>query len=151
LFVLIVFSYKHPGQLQGYVGVKSPQPSPIAEETVETTPLSIPPPEAPLHPSDYVAQCRKLNAGFMSHGNYWDAPHMDMNISSSHEIEDEEIVADNYKLPEGGRTAVCSKSITYLLDGEVGLLADLALIAQAAALAREVSKSLFSARLYTQI
>lgn len=35
-------------------------------------------------------------------------------------------------------SAVCSSTITYMLDGNRGLLADLALIAQAAALAREV-------------
>jgi hypothetical protein len=33
---------------------------------------------------------------------------------------------------------VCESSITYMLDGKVGLLADLALLAQTAALAREV-------------
>lgn len=45
--------------------------------------------------------------------------------------------APDYQLPEG-ETAVCSATITYMLDGSVGLLADLALMAQVAALAREV-------------
>lgn len=44
----------------------------------------------------------------------------------------------NYHLPEGLRSKVCQKTITYQLDGHVGLLADLALMAQAAAHAREV-------------
>ena len=39
---------------------------------------------------------------------------------------------------EGG-AEVCTSTITYMFDGTVGLLADLALVAQAAALAREVS------------
>lgn len=135
LFGLIVFSYKNPGRLQAYVGAKAPKQSPLAE-AVAYTPPPIPPPETPLHPSQYVVQCRKLNQGFMSHGDYWDEPHMDM--GSNHDVGDEKVADDKYPLPEGGRTVVCSKTITYLLDGEVGLLADLALIAQAAALAREV-------------
>lgn len=44
----------------------------------------------------------------------------------------------DYHLPEGETTTACSKTITYQLDGTVGLTADLALMAQAAALAREV-------------
>ncbi|KAF9453884.1 hypothetical protein P691DRAFT_812502 [Macrolepiota fuliginosa MF-IS2] len=139
LFGLIVFSYKHPGRLQEYVGAKVPKQSAVADAAVYTPPL-IPSPEAPLHPSEYVAQCRELNQGFMTHGDYWDRPSMDM--GSSQGLEDEEAVDDTYRLPEGGRTAVCSKTITYLLDGEVGLLADLALIAQAAALARERNRTL---------
>jgi len=34
--------------------------------------------------------------------------------------------------------SICSSTITYMLDGTVGLSADLALLSQAAALAREV-------------
>lgn len=138
LFGLIVFSYKNPGRLQEYVGAKAPKQSPVADAAVYSPP-PIPPPEAPLHPSEYVTQCRELNKGFMSHGDYWDKPLMDMGPGD--DIEDEEDINDKYKLPEGGRTAICSKTITYMLDGEVGLLGDLALIAQAAALAREVSSS----------
>lgn len=50
---------------------------------------------------------------------------------------------DDNKVAEGQRTAVCTSTITYMLDGEVGLLADLALMAQAAALAREVGATVF--------
>lgn len=49
---------------------------------------------------------------------------MDMEMDSIHEAVDK-TSEKKYKLPEG---IMCSKSITYLLDGEVGLLADLALI-----------------------
>lgn len=136
LFGLIVFSYKNPGRLQEYIGAKAPTQSPATDEAVYIPP-PLSPPEVPLHPSQYATQCGQMNKGFMSHGDYWDPPHMD-NMGLDDDL-DEELVDDRYKLPEGGRTAVCSKTITYLLDGEVGLLADLALIAQAAALAREVS------------
>lgn len=44
----------------------------------------------------------------------------------------------DYRLPEAEKTKVCSKTITYQLDGTVGLAADLALMAQVAGLAREV-------------
>ncbi|KXN90091.1 hypothetical protein AN958_05096 [Leucoagaricus sp. SymC.cos] len=77
----------------------------------------------------------------MAHGNYWDKP--PMNMGSNDETEDDDIVDEKWKLPEGERTAVCSKTITYVLDGEVGLLADLALMAQAAALARERNRTFF--------
>jgi len=131
LFGLIILSYKHPGQLQEFVSAKGSRPSPITDEAVKTTSS---PPTVPLHPSEYVFQCRKLNSGFMSHGDYWDESPMDMGMDSIREAV-EETLEKKYKLPEG---IMCSKSITYFLDGEVGLLADLALISQASALAREV-------------
>lgn len=79
----------------------------------------------------------------MSHGDYWDKSSMDMNAGASHEMGNVDIIDDKHGLSEGDRAAVCSKTITYLLDGEVGLLADLALIAQVAALAREVPRCQF--------
>jgi len=131
LFGLIVLSYKHPGQLQEFISKKGSRPSPVTDKAVKTISS---PPTMPLHPSEYVSRCKKLNSGFMSHGDYWDESTMDMGMDSIHEAA-EETSEKNYKLPEG---IMCSKSITYLLDGEVGLLADLALISQASALAREV-------------
>jgi hypothetical protein len=50
---------------------------------------------------------------------------------------------DDNKVAQGQRMAVCTSTITYMLDGEVGLLADLALMAQTAALAREVGTTFF--------
>lgn len=131
LLGLIVLSYKHPGQLQEFVSAKGSRPSSITDEAVKTISS---PPTVPLHPSEYVSRCRKLNSGFMSHGDYWDESPMDMGMDSIGEAV-EETSEKRYKLPEG---IMCSKSITYLLDGEVGLLADLALISQVSALAREV-------------
>ncbi|KAJ3570634.1 hypothetical protein NP233_g4277 [Leucocoprinus birnbaumii] len=145
LFGLIVFSYKHPGRLQEYVGINGPKPSPVADEAVKNpTPPPLKPPvkEMLLHPSEYVAQCRERMGGFMSHGDYWDEPLMDMKMDTINATANEDsagIEMDN----TSGKKAVCSKTITYLLDGEVGLLADLSLIAQTAALARERNRTLF--------
>ncbi|CAL1694604.1 unnamed protein product [Somion occarium] len=49
----------------------------------------------------------------------------------------------DYQLPEHEPTRVCSKTITYQLDGHVGLLADLSLMAQVAGLAREQNRTFF--------
>lgn len=86
----------------------------------------------PLLPSQYRAECAKLHQGYMSHGDYWDVP-----VNGILDVVHHDDMRD-YHLPEGERTAVCKNTITYMLDGKVGLLADLALMAQVAALAREV-------------
>ncbi|TBU62547.1 hypothetical protein BD310DRAFT_918640 [Dichomitus squalens] len=88
----------------------------------------------PLTGNQYRAECNKLMGGFMSHGEYWQSLHGEMDV----EHHDDNT---NYHLPEGGFTKVCSKTITYLLDGHVGLVADLALMAQAAAMARERNRT----------
>ena len=68
----------------------------------------------------------------MHHSGYWaPPPHGMMDVAHHDDVTD-------YHLPEGEMTKVCAKTITYQLDGHVGLVADLALMAQAAALAREV-------------
>ena len=71
----------------------------------------------------------------MSHGEYWETRH-DGGMDVEHHDDN-----TNYHLPEGELTKVCSKTVTYLLDGHVGLVADLALMAQAAAFAHEVRPS----------
>jgi hypothetical protein len=58
----------------------------------------------------------------MSHGDYLDEASPDMKIGAILDVE-----GGKYMLQGGGRIAVCSKSITYLLGGEAGLLADLVL------------------------
>jgi hypothetical protein len=67
----------------------------------------------------------------MSHGEYWATMKGSETLDVPHE----------HDIGEGG---VCSSTITYMLDGTVGLFYDLALIAQTAALAREVSYACFS-------
>lgn len=54
------------------------------------------------------------------HGDYWDGAVMDVPHKSA------------------GK-GVCTGSVTYMLDGSVGLMADLSVMAQIAALARDVS------------
>ncbi len=53
-------------------------------------------------------------------------------------VHHDELHNQKTHLPEAETKKVCRSSITYLLDGRVGLAADIALMAQAAALAREV-------------
>ncbi|KAJ3518015.1 hypothetical protein NLJ89_g137 [Agrocybe chaxingu] len=65
----------------------------------------------------------------MAHGDYWEISSMG-NMDVQHPEQDE-------------IDAVCSSTITYMLDGTAGLAADLALMAQAAALARERNRTFF--------
>ncbi|KAF9566929.1 hypothetical protein CPC08DRAFT_814462 [Agrocybe pediades] len=84
----------------------------------------------PLLPSEYRAQCGRLQGGFMAHGSYWDASSM-----GPMDVEHDD------KSP--GHEKICSSTITYMLDGTVGLMADLALMAQAATLAHERNRTFF--------
>jgi hypothetical protein len=77
----------------------------------------------PLHPIEYLKVCAKMHGGYVHHGDYWDSDH-DMG-PDMHTLTNE---------------PSCATTITYLLDGTVGLTADLVLMAQAAALAREVNQ-----------
>lgn len=84
----------------------------------------------PLTPSQYRDECQKMTPVFMSvHRGYW-AP----------------AKSDVLHHPVIDRT--CKSTITYMLGGGVGLLADLALMAQAAGLAREVSSFQFAGASY---
>jgi hypothetical protein len=76
---------------------------------------------------EYQAECGKLLGEL--NGPYW---------SGQEDVIHHEAKPGKYPVAEGMPTQICSKTITYMLDGYVGLLADLALMAQAAGLAREV-------------
>lgn len=144
LLILVVFSYDRPEKLHKYFGAKAPGNGTSSSESsapAENTTSPIAPhnlisyvnyTKFPLLASEYRAECYKLNSGYMSHGKYWEPHEMGVMDVVHHDSK------DDYRLPEGQTTAVCSSTITYMLDGEVGLIADLALMAQAAALAREV-------------
>ena len=93
----------------------------------------------PLRPIDYLNECNKLTNGFMAPTIYWSDLHKDVPHRPA---------IDEHGLPEGYRTEVCKSTITYMLNGHVGLLADLALMAQVAALAREVRSHTFIIALY---
>jgi hypothetical protein len=79
----------------------------------------------PLTPLQYAEECwieQRLAAGH-AHGAYWDVPHSGLADVAKHTTDPK----------------VCSSSITYLLDGTTsGLVAELAVMAQIAGLAREV-------------
>ncbi|KAF8807921.1 hypothetical protein BYT27DRAFT_7211570 [Phlegmacium glaucopus] len=145
LLLLIVLSFTRPEALRKYVGAKAPNVT-VSTSSIKTEPTS--PLEQqhgpvdvhllsyenyttfPLHPPQYLAECTKLNAGYMAHGDYWDLDLMGATDVAHHE-----------QSATGGTSIICSSTITYMLDGTVGLTADLALMAQAAALAREQNRT----------
>ena len=77
--------------------------------------------EFPLTPKQYRAECRKMHQGGMRHMAYW----TDLMVDVPH--------------PSTSDSGVCKSTITYMLGSEVGLMGDLALLAQVAALADSVS------------
>jgi hypothetical protein len=79
---------------------------------------------------EYKAECHKLMGEVMGPMTFWSG--------QEDVIHHDEIEPENYPAAEGLPTRICSKTITYMLDGHVGLLADLALMAQVAGLARMV-------------
>lgn len=77
----------------------------------------------PLEPLAYREECATFQAGMKGlMGTYWYIP-----------------PGGPADVPHKEGPKICLSSITYMLDGYVGLAADLALMAQAAGLAREVS------------
>ncbi|ESK96166.1 hypothetical protein Moror_7307 [Moniliophthora roreri MCA 2997] len=144
LLVLIVVSYKEPGTLETYVGV-TVSTSPISAENSTLTasnaterhhhhqnPSLIISYENyttfPLLPTEYMSECAKLMGGFHHHGAYWESDSMEA-MDVVHADENDE------------NSEICSSTITYMLSGRVGLVADLALMAQAAGLARERNRT----------
>ena len=132
LLFLTVISFTRREALHKYVGAKAPNLT-VSTSSIKLGPSTSPSsPEHglvatfPLHPPQYLAECNKLNTGYMAHGDYWDISFMDPTDTAHHEQS------------TGENSMICSSTITYMLDGTVGLTADLALMAQAAALAREV-------------
>ncbi|TFK68260.1 hypothetical protein BDN72DRAFT_798009 [Pluteus cervinus] len=173
LLVLVFLSVKKPETLQQLVGVQSAsatveaavatatealdassdsKPQGQQQQQVELTPPPSHPSsntisysnytQFPLLPDQYRDECAKLMHGYMSHGDYWNPPlHTNGEIP---DVEHHDVKPDStYSLPEGGVNTVCKSTITYMLDGKVGLLADLALMAQVAALARERNRTFF--------
>ncbi|KAJ7724247.1 hypothetical protein B0H16DRAFT_1666062 [Mycena metata] len=137
LLVLVFFSLREPETLKKYVGVTESSVSVSAEQPLPTPAVDLGTPAVgttlisyenytsfPLDPLQYRAECMKLNSGLMPPMRYWEAsPPRDV----PHEDEQ-----PGYEAPSGA--PICSRTITYQLDGWAGLMVDLALIAQAAAL-----------------
>ena len=75
--------------------------------------------EFPLTPKQYREECRKVHDG-MRHMAYW----TDMKMDVPH--------------PSNSGSGFCKSTVTYMLGSEVGLMGELALLAQIAALADSV-------------
>src|SRR5712671_831553 len=139
LFLAIILSYKRPDVLLSAVGVSetsSPSPVPTTpeqDEAVLSRPENIISYENytrfPLDPLEYKAECHKLMGEVMGPMEYW---------SGEEDVVHHDQVDGKYPAPE---IRFCNKTITYMLDGHVGLFADLALMAQVAGLAREVNRT----------
>lgn len=135
LFLMIVLSYKRPDVLLSTIGVENAAtPIATAPEQDDVLPLDTKNiisyenyTHFPLDPMEYQAECEKLL--FEVNAPYW---------SGQEDVVHHGAKPGKYPVAEGLPTRICSKTITYMLDGYVGLLADLALMAQAAGLAREV-------------
>jgi len=84
-----------------------------------------------LDPLEYERECHKLIGAFMPSMKFWSG---DKDV-----VHHDDVDPGKYPALEGLPIQICNKTITYMLDGHVGLLADLALMAQASGLAREVN------------
>lgn len=136
LFVTTVVSYKHPDYLLSASGIApSPIPTPNQDDNTLLHTENIISYENythfPLDPLEYKYECHKLMGEFMPPMKFWSG--------EKDVVHHDKVDPGKYPAPEGLPTQTCNKTITYMLDGHVGLLADLALMAQAAGLAREVT------------
>ncbi|KAH9082280.1 hypothetical protein EDB83DRAFT_2503367 [Lactarius deliciosus] len=143
LFLMIILSYKHPDVLLSAIGVveSAASPTATAPKQDDTHPLDT---ELiisyenytrfPLDPIEYKAECHKLMGEVVGPTEFW---------SGQKDVIHHKANQGKYPVAEGLPTQTCSKTITYMLDGHVGLLADLALMAQAAGLARQVGRTFF--------
>ncbi|KAI0964082.1 hypothetical protein AcW1_000984 [Taiwanofungus camphoratus] len=154
LLAMFMMSLRKPGILEDAIGVAPSSQStlslPTSQKDVVATPtpsfVDTSPPDGrvisyenythfPLSGPEYRHECEKLMGGFMHHEGYWVPPR----TGALDVVHHDDVT--NYHMPEGGLTKVCSKTITYMLDGHVGLAADLALMAQVPGLARERNRT----------
>lgn len=150
LLFLVAVSFKKPEALLSAIGVSNstkadaatnataPAPSPLAttepaHDAMHTLSYANYT-SFPLLPSEYLQECVNIHLSMKGSpmGSYWFIP-----PGGTMDVEHHDKLPTTH-LPEHGFTKVCTSTITYMLDGYVGLAADLALMAQAAGLAREV-------------
>ncbi|KAH9932063.1 uncharacterized protein BXZ73DRAFT_90005 [Epithele typhae] len=137
LLAATFISWRDPGTLEVALNIVPPA------STSSTNPETIQAPlrlisyenytEFPLTPDQYRDECHKLMGSFMPHGAYWEEP-----FAGPLDVAHSKPEAKT----EGDDTPFCTSTITYMLDGTVGLAADLALLAQVASFARERNKTL---------
>ncbi|OCB87077.1 hypothetical protein A7U60_g5812 [Sanghuangporus baumii] len=125
LAILVIMSVEKPETLHTYLH-GSPSPTSHANTSHTMAILSYENYTSfPLTPLEYRQECYKFLAGMKGPmGTYWHIP-----PGGPMDVEHKE------------DSRVCKSTITYMLDGYVGLAADLALMAQVAGLAREVINS----------
>lgn len=157
LFFMIIVAYREPEVMMEAIGANKTALGSVDElQTGTSEPAAVPSPTQssaaatetplnehiisyaqydhfPLYPHQYRDECDKLMSGLIPPAPYWSG---DKDV-----VHHDTVDPGNDPTPEGARTSICTSTITYQLDGYVGLLADLALMAQAAALAREVCAS----------
>jgi hypothetical protein len=139
LLLTAILSYKRPEALLSAVGVSETSPSPSSspistqkeDDALPAHPENIISYENythfPLDPLEYKEECHKLLGEVMGAMEFWSG---EADVVHHDEVK--------HPAPESLPARDCNKTITYMLDGHVGLLADLALMAQTAGLAREV-------------
>ncbi|KAJ7610838.1 hypothetical protein FB45DRAFT_760849 [Roridomyces roridus] len=159
LLVLVFFSLREPEALKKYVGVTTNVSESEAAGDLEVMPTSTmptstpiqqqqPPPNIilisyenytsfPLDPLEYRAECLKMDSGIRAQTPYWGTDKSGMYYDVLH--VDEQV---GYEASPD-ESSICSRTMTYQLDGWAGLLTDLALMAQVAALARERNATFF--------
>ncbi|KAI0271471.1 hypothetical protein BC834DRAFT_445173 [Gloeopeniophorella convolvens] len=143
LFFMIVLSYRRPDVLLSAVGTNetpaSTMSAPKQDDAILSHPANVISYENysrfPLDTLEYKQQCHEVMGEVMGPMKFWEG--------SKDVLHHDEVQPGKYPVAEGEPTRVCSKTITYMLDGHVGLLADLALMAQAAGLARVAGRTFF--------
>lgn len=129
LLTLVILSYRSPDLLLGMPSPPSLQYSnsmmPVADERnlIDYSEYA----SFPLKPLEYAAECWKMHQGLVHHMSYWAIP--------------EGGIADVAHRQGPSSHDVCNTTVTFQLDPFTGLFAQLALLAQVAALAREVCVS----------
>ncbi|KAJ4470812.1 hypothetical protein J3R30DRAFT_3802640 [Lentinula aciculospora] len=140
LLVLVFLAYHNPGTLEYYIGATVPSKSnstsspPDSYTSFANSTSPVDPSllisyanytSFPLVPIEYVSECYKIYPGRVKPAGYWGEDGVPTKDVSHH--------------PASAGT--CSSTITYMLDGRIGLASDLALMAQIAALARERNRT----------
>jgi hypothetical protein len=146
LLVMIVLSFKRPDVLHRLTGSpekfnETSSSDSVAASHKVSSDYTYPMDEAhtisyknytrfPLLATQYRAECYKVEGGFMSDKAYWS--------TGASGLVDVPHLKDDPANQAHSRGKICRSTITYMLDGHVGLFADIALMAQVAALAHEV-------------
>jgi hypothetical protein len=142
LLFLVIVSVRSPDTLRSYIHAEGNATSPAVEEEIaldtEDSDLVISYDgytKFPLNATEFWDQCEDMRLdGKMLKEKYWEIPAEGIDDTVHQDEINPPLPGDSHTMP------ICKSTITYQLSGEVGLFSDLALMVQAAALAREVSR-----------